>query len=237
MAWYNPNPISFNADAAIIKNSGAVGDFFKQNADDNYKRILQQEETQRAKDYFQFQKDRAGTQDTQWADKFAFDKDRFQTENEMKMAEGLRADMRHQDDLGLRTKQLGLSQQHLGLAQQEAKQRLAEKQALGMAYGNMYPDLAQQMGATKTTYTAGQQPEAQKPQGMSTINPIISDIVYGSKPTQTPVVSKQVIDPTKASMLAGLGEVAKLQDGKRGDTSWQDVGGSKVLVNNKSGDH
>jgi len=239
MAYFNPQPISFNPSPEIMKGASAIGDTMQKLYQQNYMEQQDALKQQQIKDAFNFQKERANTQDQQWQTSFDAGREDKQDANEKWMSDTLFRDMNHKDTVAYQNKQLGLSQQTLGLAQAEAQAKRNKEQAVGLAYANMYPDIAQQLGLTKTSYTAGQQPQPTVPQGMSPVSGFLAKELnlnpYSSQPQQTPVVSKQVVDPTKASMMSGMGEVLKLQDGKAGDRSWQDIGGSKALVDNKTG--
>lgn len=238
MAWFNPQPVSFNPSSDIMRGASAIGDTMQKLYQQNYMEQQDALKQQQIKDAFNFQKERANTHDKQWQTSFDAQRDDAQTKNEQWMSDSLYRDMAHKDTLAYQNRQLGLSQQQLDIAKQEAQAKRNREQAVGLAYANMYPDIAQQLGLTKTTYTAGQQPQPTAPQGMTPVSGFLAKELninpYSSQPQQTPVVSKQVVDPTKASMMSGMGEVLKLKGDGISDRSWQDIGGSKVLVD-KSG--
>jgi len=198
-----------------MKGASAIGDTMQKLYQQNYMEqqdALKQQQIKRAYDLqasqFDFQKDRAGVQDTQWDNKFAFDKERFQTENEMKMAESLRADMRHQEDVAYKNKSLGLQERTANLTQDKANREAEEAKAKGLYYATLHPEVAKAMG-----YTI-QQPVQQPititndPYGVQNMSPNMS-------PTQQPIIPqqkqsapnqiiKEVVDPKRAGAMAGI---------------------------------
>lgn len=213
MAWYNPNPISFNADPNIIKSAGAIGDFFQQKAKSDFEQAIRTEEAQRAQDALNLQRERAATQDKQWQQSYDASREDAQTANERWMAQGLRDDMRHADNVKYQNAQLGNSTAQLKLLQDKANQENSMRQAQGLAYAQLYPEVANQMGITKTTYTP---------------NDYLSRLV--------PTAGEKTVayDPTKAASMSGMGEVLAAQAKMGGDKQWVDLGDRKILTD-KSG--
>lgn len=150
MAWYNPNPISFNADPNIIKQAGAIGAFFQDKAKSDFEQAIRTQEAQRAQELLNLQKERALTQDKQWQKSFDAGRDDAQTANERWMAQGLRDDMRHADTVKYQNSQLANSGAQLKIMQDKAMQENAMRQAQGLGYAQMFPDVANQMGVIKT---------------------------------------------------------------------------------------
>lgn len=192
MAWFNPQAVQFNPSGEILKSASAIGDTLQSLYKQNYQEAQDNQRNKQLDRAYDFQVDRANTQDRQWNEKFVWDKEKYQTDNEIKMADNLRADMRHAEDLALRNKQLGISQSSLGLQQQEAQRKNDERQAQGLFVADLYPQLAQKFGVSNVK--------------VPTREEMAHGVTQGNIPKD--IVS---IDPTKAGQLSGVYDMAKAE--------------------------
>lgn len=186
MAYFNPQPVQFNPSGEILRSATAIGDTLQNLYKQNYQEAQDNQRQEMLNRSHNFQVNRADIQDRQWNEKFGWDKEKYQTDNEMKMADNLRADMRHAEDLALRNKQLGISQSSLGLQQQEANNKNQERTAQGLFVADLYPELAKNMGVS--THTP---------------NDFVS--------RQSGIGGDYTADPTKANKLSGVYDMAKAE--------------------------
>ena len=243
MAWYNPNPISFNADPNIIKSAGAIGDFFQQKAKSDFEQALRTEEAQRAQDALNLQRERAVTQDKQWQQSYDASREDAQTANERWMAQGLRDDMRHADNVKFKERDYTLREKEY---KQREAERIQKENELKQAYKSQgllnaiyNPELAAKMGVTTTTptYTNPKSVEnansfiqsiAQTPANMSSPQGLNISAQQGGMSVPT-IGSQTKYNPTALENF-GRVKIPESLDKKE----WIDLGGSKVLVD-KSG--
>lgn len=192
MAYFNPQPVQFNPSGEILRSATAIGDTLQNLYKQNYQEAQDNQRQEMLNRSHNFQVNRADIQDRQWNEKFGWDKEKYQTDNEMKMADNLISDMRHAEDLALRNKQLGISQSSLGLQQDEAKRKEQERTAQGLFVANLYPELATNFGVSTTT--------------VPTREEMAHGVTQGNIPKD-----KVVTDMTKAHLLSGVYDMAKAE--------------------------
>lgn len=174
MAFYNPRPISFDANPAIIQSAGAVGNFFRDKAKSDFEEALRTEQANRANEIFKWQQDRAGVEDEKWQKSYDASREAEKDASEKWMSDGLRKDMYHTDDMKLREQ--GLTLQEKELKQREAERLQKEKEltdgykAQGIINAMLHPEMARNFGAVK------QVPAYGAPTTQTTINPLIASL-------------------------------------------------------------
>ena len=158
MAFFNPQPVTFNPSPVIMEGANAIGktmqELYKQHYQEAQDKVKEQQ-AQRAYDLqnaqFDFHKGRAGVQDAQWQKSYDAGREDKLNDNEFRMAEGLRADMRHNDTVAYQNKSLGLQQQTLNNATNWLNDKKRQEEAKGMYIARALPEFAKSIGMAVDT--------------------------------------------------------------------------------------
>lgn len=151
MAYFNPQPVTFNPSPTIMQGMNAIGDAMKQLYLQNYQEsqdALKQSNADRA---FNFQKDRANVQDNQWQQNYDAGRTDVATKNDQWQKTYDQNATNHKDSMDIQKKQLGIQQQNLGLNQQKLADEEEKNRATGMFIAQNYPSLAKDYGALTQT--------------------------------------------------------------------------------------
>lgn len=156
MAWFNPQPVTFNPSPAIMEGANAVGktmqELYKQNYQEAQDKIREQQ-AQRAYDLqanqFDFQKGRADVQDQQWQKTYDAGREDKQTANEQWQSKFLQDNLNHKDTVDYQNKSLGLQQQTLNNTTNALNDKKKQEVAKGLYIAEMFPELADKFGVRK----------------------------------------------------------------------------------------
>jgi len=123
------------------------------------------------------------------------------------MAESLRADMRHQEDVAYKNKSLGLQERTANLAQQKAKDEQLRNYMEGLYVVNQHPELGVSTGAVTQTHTPNDYISRIAGTGGEVTNKYDEQKVRGLSGVFDKVAAKEN-DPYKAIMASIAGDKA-----------------------------
>jgi len=211
-----------------MKGASAIGDTMQKLYQQNYLEQQDALKQQQIKDSFNFQKERANTQDTQWQTSFDAGRDDKRTANEQWQSKMLQDSMFHDDTVKYQNSNLGIHQQTADLAKEKANREAEEARAKGMYYATLHPEIAKAMGYT--TQQTFQKPTTitNDPYATPNMSPVEQPIIPQQKQSAPNQIIKEVVDPKKAGAMAGIFDKTASYD--KTQNKWVDLGDKQVLM-------
>ena len=192
MAFYNPNKISFQPNAQVIQSAGAIGGAMKEASNSLYEKQMKRQEAQLLQEQFNRTKQRDIVGDEQWGQTFKANQDWRNYQIDNNADDWIMKNEKIDNDEAQRviTNQLNAdrfneTKRANGISETRATNKAnALKQTNyinGIAKMNQFPDLAEQIGAKRTTTEFG------TPQEQTFANPLLASIMGGNPQSTSPV--------------------------------------------------